>query len=108
MDKLIATEWSFWAFCVGLEILVAVMNIVLVRRIGASRGAGKENPVRKCVESEFSVLADAGMRRGQVKTMVSLRLKVALHVLAHNLKFIDLSPSTIAGQFLSTFTHGRQ
>ncbi|KEF33907.1 transposase [Deinococcus sp. RL] len=47
---------------------------------------------RKCVESAFSVLVGAGLRWGQIKTMVSLRLKVALNVLAHNLKFIDLSP----------------
>ena len=47
---------------------------------------------RKCVESAFSVLVGAGLRWGQVKTMLSLRLKVALNVLAHNLKFIDLSP----------------
>ena len=46
---------------------------------------------RKCVESAFSVLAGAGLRWGQVKTYLSLRLKVALNVLAHNLKFIDLS-----------------
>lgn len=46
---------------------------------------------RKCVESAFSVLVGAGMRWGQVKTYLSLRLKVALNVLAHNLKFIDLS-----------------
>lgn len=30
------------------------------------------------------------MRWGQVKTYLSLRLKVALSVLAHNLKHIDL------------------
>lgn len=30
------------------------------------------------------------MRWGQVKTYLSLRLKVALSVLAHNLKYIDL------------------
>lgn len=46
---------------------------------------------RKCIESAFSVLVGAGVRWGQVKTMLSLRLKVALNVLAHNLKFIDLS-----------------
>ena len=44
---------------------------------------------RKCVESAFSVLVGAGLRWGQVKTLLSLRLKVALNVLAHNLKFID-------------------
>ncbi|WP_019009299.1 IS982 family transposase [Deinococcus aquatilis] len=46
---------------------------------------------RKCIESAFSVLVAAGLRWGQIKTFLSLRLKVALHVLAHNLKFIDLS-----------------
>lgn len=46
---------------------------------------------RKCVESAFSVLVGAGLRWGQVKTLLSLRLKVALNVLAHNLKFIDLN-----------------
>ena len=46
---------------------------------------------RKCVESAFSVLVGAGLRWGQVKTYLSLRLKVALNVLAHNLKFADLS-----------------
>lgn len=46
---------------------------------------------RKCIESAFSVLVGAGLRWGQVKTYLSLRLKVALNVLAHNLKFIDLS-----------------
>ena len=45
---------------------------------------------RKCVESAFSVLVGAGLRWGQVKTFLSLRLKVGLNVLAHNLKFIDL------------------
>ena len=55
--------------------------------------AGSQNyeAARKCVESAFSVLAGAGLRWGQVKTHLSLRLKVALNVLAHNLKFIDLS-----------------
>lgn len=46
---------------------------------------------RKSIESAFSVLVGAGLRWGQVKTMVSLRLKVALNVLAHNLKFSALS-----------------
>jgi Transposase DDE domain len=46
---------------------------------------------RKIIESTFSALAGSGLRWGQVKTMLSLRLKVALLVLAHNLKFRDLS-----------------
>lgn len=46
---------------------------------------------RKCVESAFSILVGVGLRWGQVKTLLSLRLKVALGVLAHNLKFIDLA-----------------
>lgn len=45
---------------------------------------------RKCIESAFSVLVGAGLRWGQVKTLLSLRLKVALNILAHNLKFSDL------------------
>ena len=46
---------------------------------------------RKIIESTFSALAGSGLRWGQVKTMLSLRLKVALLILAHNLKFRDLS-----------------
>jgi hypothetical protein len=48
---------------------------------------------RKIVESAFSVLVSAGLRWGQVKTKLSLRRKVALAVLAHNLKFRDIDPS---------------
>jgi hypothetical protein len=36
------------------------------------------------VESAFSILVGAGLRWGQVKTYLSLRLKVTLNVLAHN------------------------
>ena len=46
---------------------------------------------RKIIESTFSALAGSGLRWGQVKAMLSLQLKVALPVLAHNLKFLDLS-----------------
>ncbi|GGL11377.1 hypothetical protein GCM10010844_32580 [Deinococcus radiotolerans] len=46
---------------------------------------------RKCVEAAFPVLVGAGLRWGQIKTLLTLRLKVALNVLAHNLKFIDLN-----------------
>ena len=46
---------------------------------------------RKMIESTFSALAGPGLRWGQVKTMLSLRLKVVLLVLAHNLKFRDLA-----------------
>lgn len=46
---------------------------------------------RKIIESTFSVLTGSGLRWGQVKTMRSLRLKVALLVLVHNLKFRDLA-----------------
>ena len=46
---------------------------------------------RKIIESAFSVLVGSGLRWGQVKTRQSLRLKVALLVLAHNLKFFDLT-----------------
>lgn len=45
---------------------------------------------RKCIESAFSVLTGTGLRCGQVQTFISLRLKVATIILAHNLKFIDL------------------
>lgn len=34
-----------------------------------------------------------GMRWGQVKTLASLKLKVALLILAYNLKFRDLAAS---------------
>ena len=44
---------------------------------------------RKIIESTFSSLVGRGLRFGQVKTMLSLRLKVALTVLAHNLKFLN-------------------
>ena len=47
---------------------------------------------RKIIESTFSVLVGSGLRWGQVKTLESLRLKVALVVLAHNLKFLTLAP----------------
>ena len=40
--------------------------------------------------SDFSVLVGAGLQLCQVKTLLSVRLKVAVIVLAHNLKFIDL------------------
>lgn len=46
---------------------------------------------RKCIESACSVLSGAGIRWGQVKTYLSLRFKVALSILAHNLKYIDLA-----------------
>ncbi len=46
---------------------------------------------RKIIESTFSTLVGSGLRWGQVKTMLSLRLKAALLVLAHNLKFRDLA-----------------
>jgi len=46
---------------------------------------------RKIIEATFSALAGSGLRWGQIKTMLSLRLNVALLVLAHNLKFRDLS-----------------
>lgn len=47
---------------------------------------------RKIIESAFSVLVSSGLRWGQVKTLASLRLKVALVVLAHNLNFLSLAP----------------
>lgn len=45
---------------------------------------------RKIIESVFSALVGVGLRWGQVKTLAGLRLKVALIVLAYNLKFRDL------------------
>jgi len=63
---------------------------VNARRIDA-RWRAEYGAARKCVESAFSVLVGAGLRWGQVKTYLSLRLKVAVNVLAHNLKFLDLS-----------------
>ncbi|WP_041230707.1 IS982 family transposase [Deinococcus peraridilitoris] len=42
-------------------------------------------PMRKRVETVFSQLVEAHLRVGQLKTMASLRLKVVLAVLAHNL-----------------------
>ena len=49
---------------------------------------------RKITESTFSVLISAGLQWGLVKTKPSLRRKVALAVLAHDLKFraIDSPP----------------
>lgn len=52
------------------------------------------------MESAFSVLVGAGLRWGQGKMYLSLRLKVALNVLAHNLRFIDLSGSFLNFQSL--------
>lgn len=42
-------------------------------------------PMRKRVETVFSQLVQAHLRVGQLKTLTSLRLKVVLAVLAHNL-----------------------
>ena len=44
---------------------------------------------RKMIETVFSSLTSAGIRWGQIKTLVSLRLKVALTVLAHNWRFLN-------------------
>ncbi|RJF71304.1 IS982 family transposase [Deinococcus cavernae] len=46
---------------------------------------------RKIIESAFSSLAGRGLRWGQVKTFPALRLKVALIVIAYNLRFASLS-----------------
>ncbi|WP_102125188.1 IS982 family transposase [Deinococcus planocerae] len=56
------------------------------------RWKAEDGAARKIVESAFSALVTMGLRWGQVKTLVTLRLKVALIVLAYNLKFRDLSP----------------
>ncbi|CAM3346760.1 IS982 family transposase [Deinococcus deserti] len=63
---------------------------VNARRVD-SRWKEEYGAARKCIESAFSVLVGAGLRWGQVKTFLSLRLKVALGVLAYNLKFIALT-----------------
>jgi len=55
---------------------------VNARRIDA-RWRAEYGAARKCVESAFSVLVGAGLRWGQVKTYLSLRLKVAVNVLAY-------------------------
>lgn len=44
---------------------------------------------RKIIETVFSSLTRAGVRWGQVKTLTSVRLKVALTVLAHNWPFFN-------------------
>ena len=49
---------------------------------------------RKIIESAFSSLAGHGLRWGQVKTFAALRLKVALIVIAYNLRFAP-SASTV-------------
>jgi hypothetical protein len=49
-------------------------------------------PARTIIESTFSSLVSAGIRFAQVKSLISLRLRVALTVLAHNLPFVY--PST--------------
>ncbi len=44
---------------------------------------------RRIIETVFSSLVRAGIRSGQVKTLHSLRLKVALCVLAYNWRFFN-------------------
>ena len=44
---------------------------------------------RKIIETVFSSLTRAGIRFGQLKTHVSLRLRVALAVMAHNMRFVN-------------------
>lgn len=44
---------------------------------------------RKIIESVFSSLTRAGIRFGQLKTHASLRLRVALTVMAHNMRFVN-------------------
>ncbi|RJF69060.1 hypothetical protein D3875_22315 [Deinococcus cavernae] len=47
---------------------------------------------RKAIESAFSSVAGRGLRWGQVKTIWSLRLKVALVLIAYNLRFQNFGP----------------
>ena len=50
---------------------------------------------RKIIESTFSSLAGRGIRYGQVKTWMSLRLKVALVILSYNLRFLRLTSTQV-------------
>lgn len=47
---------------------------------------------RKAIESAFSSIVGRGLRWGQVKTVASLRLKVALTLIAYNLRFAAFGP----------------
>ncbi|RJF75345.1 IS982 family transposase [Deinococcus cavernae] len=47
---------------------------------------------RKAIESAFSSVAGRGLRWGQVKTIWGLRLKVALVLIAYNLRFQNFGP----------------
>ncbi|MGM9319451.1 magnesium transporter CorA family protein [Deinococcus aquaticus] len=40
VNNVIASETAFWVLCVGLETLVALVTVVLVRRIGKRNAAG--------------------------------------------------------------------
>jgi len=46
---------------------------------------GRHPRLRKCIETGFSGLVEAQIRSVQTKTLRSLRLRVVLAVLAHNL-----------------------
>ena len=50
---------------------------------------------RKIIESAFSSLIGRGIRFGQVKTWLSLRLKVALVILSYNMRFISFQIPSI-------------
>lgn len=56
VDRVIATEASFWVLCVGLETLVALVTIVLVRRVG-KRGA---SPPTRRSRRQVPAREDAG------------------------------------------------
>ena len=47
------------------------------------------NSARKIIETVFSSLTRAGIRFSQLKTHVSLRLRVSLAVMAHNMRFVN-------------------
>ncbi|ADY25513.1 transposase IS4 family protein [Deinococcus proteolyticus MRP] len=74
----------------GYQSLTTITPPKVNARRPSPRWREEFGAARKCIESAFSVLVGAGLRWGQVKTMASLKLKVALHVLAHNLKYRDL------------------
>lgn len=52
-----------------------------------SRWRDEYESARKAIECAFSSIVGRGLRWGQVKTLASLRLKVALILVAYNLRF---------------------
>jgi hypothetical protein len=70
----------------------------------AARRKEEYAAAREMIESTFSALAGPGLRRGQVKTMLSLRLKVVLLVPAHNVKFRDLATGSEILRFVHPYS----